>query len=71
MQITFDNSLKQRVFQHIRKALADAADPHSPFCERPITGKNFAGAAMIQGELRAFCRCIICLMGVAKEFKDE
>jgi hypothetical protein len=70
VNVTFDIALKQRIWQMINRSIADAADPHCPFCGTAMSAKNFAGAALIQGELRAFDSNIICLMGLAKEFKD-
>lgn len=68
MNITFDKSLKQQFWQIVNKKI----DNHDcPFCGRQITGKNFVGAAWIDGEFRAFDRSITCLIELSKHIKDE
>lgn len=67
MNITFNKLAKQRVYQWIKRSLADSSDPHCPFCQTPITGRNFRGAALINDELRAFDGSLMCLMELSKE----
>lgn len=69
MNITFDKSLKQRVFQLVRSSLHDKDSPHCPFCDNPVRAKNFAGAALINGQLRAFHGNFFCLLGYVDSAK--
>lgn len=68
MQITFDKSLKQRIFHSIRRRLEDT---HCPFCNTKITARNFAGAAWIHGHFRAFDKSLPCLLGYVDAIKKE
>lgn len=63
MTITFSKELRQRVWHLLRPQIADQT---CPFCHVDITGKNFAGAAFIQGEFRAFDGNFICLLELTK-----
>lgn len=64
MNVTFDKSLKQRVWQAIQPQLYNDM---CPFCGVVITGKNFAGAAWIYKEFRAFDGSLPCLLELAGE----
>jgi hypothetical protein len=67
MNITYDKSLKQRVWQAVNSKIADKT---CPFCKVKITGKNFAGAAWINDEFRAFDGNIICLIALSDALKE-
>lgn len=68
MNIIFDKSFKQRMYQLIRSKVND---PRCPFCFKEITGKNFAGAAWIDGQFRMFDGSFLCLIEYADKLKDE
>lgn len=68
MNIIFDKSFKQRMYQLIRSKVNDR---RCPFCLKEITGKNIAGAAWINGEFRMFDRNFVCLIQYADTLKDE
>lgn len=59
MNITFDKSLKQRVWQAVSRKIENKT---CPFCGVKMSGKNFAGAAWVNEEFRAFDGNIVCLI---------
>lgn len=68
MNITYDKSLKQRVFQAV---LPKLYNDMCPFCGTVITGKNFAGAAWVDQEFRAFDGNIVCLISLSDVLLPE
>lgn len=60
MQITFDKTLKQQVYNALRPRVHNR---DCPFCEKPVTAKNFAGAIHYKGAPRFMHRSIFCLFG--------
>lgn len=67
MQITYDKALKQRVWQAVNRKIADKT---CPFCGAKMSGKNFAGAAWVNGEFRAFDSNLICLIALSDVLKE-
>ena len=68
MNITYDKALKQRVWQAVNRKIASN---QCPFCSVTITGKNFAGAAWVNGEFRAFDSNLICLIQLSDVLKEK
>lgn len=67
MNITYDKAYKQRVWQVINNRLYNDM---CPFCGTVITAKNFAGAAWIDEEFRAFDSNIICLLQFSDNIRE-
>lgn len=68
MNITYDKALKQRVFQAVSPKLYNDM---CPFCGAVITGKNFAGAAWVDQEFRAFDGNIVCLIALSDVLRSD
>lgn len=68
MQITYDKAYKQRVWQSVNRKIARQT---CPFCDTQLSGKNFAGAAWIDGEFRAFDGNLVCLIALSDILRRE
>lgn len=64
MNITFDKSAKQMVWQTVAPIIEDKT---CPFCGVKMSAKNFSGAKLIDGKLRAFDKKFTCLLALIKD----
>lgn len=67
MNITFDKSTKQFVWQTIESSIENKT---CPFCGIKISAKNFSGVKWIDGEFRAFDKKFTCLLSLVKREKE-
>lgn len=68
MNITFDKTLKQRVYQYV----AQKYDPHCIGCGKKITARNFGGALRTDdGFVFVEARSLPCLLEFSDHIRDN